>query len=60
MFNTPVYVAAGQALRGGHSTPLQVELGYDFSEGSRLVDMGRATIASAMATFVGERPNLGC
>jgi hypothetical protein len=38
---------------------LQIELRYDLSEGSRLVDMGRATIASAMSTFVRERPNYG-
>jgi len=38
---------------------LQIALNYDPSEGSRLVDMGRATIASAMSTFIGERPNYG-
>eukprot|EP01043_Picozoa_sp_COSAG02_P010638 COSAG02_NODE_378_length_23535_cov_35.310164_9_plen_1246_part_00 len=41
------------------SSPLQVELRYDRSEGTRLVDMARATIASAMSTFVGLRPNYG-
>ena len=44
---------------GGAAGPLQIELRYDQSEGSRLVDMGRATIASAMSTFVGDRPNYG-
>ena len=38
---------------------LQIDLRYDHSEGSRLVDMGRAAIASAMSTYVGLRPNYG-
>ena len=38
---------------------LQVELQYDLSEGTRLIDMARATIVSAMSTFLGLRPNYG-
>jgi hypothetical protein len=42
-----------------NSSGLQLDLEYDSSEGSRLVDMGRGVIASAMSTFVGNRPNYG-
>lgn len=48
--------AAGTGAQAG---AMQVELRYDMSEGARLVDMGRATIASAMSTFLGNRPNYG-
>lgn len=40
-------------------TGLQLALNYDASEGSRLVDMTRGTLTSAMVTFVGHRPNYG-
>ena len=45
----------GSAGSGG----MQADLRYDQSEGTRLVDMGRATIASAMSTYLGLRSNYG-
>ena len=35
---------------------MQVSLGHDASESSRLVDMGRGTMVVGMTTFVGNRP----
>lgn len=44
---------------GVQAGAMQVDLRYDASEGARLIDMSRATIASAMSTFLGNRPNYG-
>ena len=38
---------------------MQLHLGYDTSEGARLLDTARGTIALGMSTFVGDRPNYG-
>lgn len=38
---------------------MQLSLAYDGSEGSRLVDMSKAVISTAMTTYVGLRPNYG-
>ena len=38
---------------------MQVDLAYDRSEGTRVVDMSRAVIAGSMSNYVGLRPNYG-
>eukprot|EP01047_Picozoa_sp_COSAG01_P044377 COSAG01_NODE_4005_length_5440_cov_8.384947_2_plen_1194_part_00 len=39
--------------------PMQLSLGHDASESSRLVDMARGTLVVGMTTFIGPRPNYG-
>jgi hypothetical protein len=38
---------------------MRVQLAYNQSEASRLIDMARATIAGSMSNWVGLRPNYG-
>ena len=44
---------------GGGGGGMQLSLGHDASESSRLVDMGRGTMVVGMTTFIGPRPNYG-
>ena len=48
--------ARGHAAGSGS---MQVSLHYDPAEASRLLDMARGSVAAAMTTFVGARPNYG-
>ena len=43
----------------GGGARMSVSLQYDLSEAARLVDMSRGSIAAAMTTFIGPRPNYG-
>ena len=47
------------ALFGPTSRSMRVAIPADGTEGIRLVDMARATMAASMANFVGLRPNYG-
>ena len=53
------HAATFDSLFGPTSKSMRVAIAADGTEGTRLVDMARATIGASMANFVGLRPNYG-
>ena len=58
-FFAPAKAGSSGGGGGGGGGGMQLSLGHDASESSRLLDMGRGTMVVGMTTFIGPRPNYG-